>query len=321
MRAAGACVGLLVCLLGALPRPAAGFGSGDIGTSGAQFLKLAPSARPAGMAEAFAAVADDVDAVYYNPAGLGTLTTAEMAGSHTALFQDMSLEYAAVAAPLLSWSGSQQPKNAYGTLGFAIYNLSVNNIERRGTTETDSPIGTFGSSDFAYALSYGLQVPGTTLCLGATAKAIDQQLDSAHSSSFAADLGSLYHYRRASLAVGLRNLGTRQQYASAGDPLPLLIYGGGAFRFTKDWLGSLELDLPRDNNLQFAVGTEYDKDFGKLLAGSVRFGYNSKNTGPAGLDGVAFGLGVRYANFEFDFALVPFGELGNAYKYSLLVRF
>lgn len=297
------------------------FGSGDKGTSGAQFLKIAPSARPAGMGEAFAAVDDDINAMYYNPAGLGPLKRVEAAGSHSSLFQDMAYDYAALAVPLLSWKKDQRPKNLYGTLGISVANLSVSNIERRGTTETDQPVDKFGSSDFAYALTYGLAVPDTGLSLGVTAKYIDQQIDTAKSTAFGMDVGGLYRVGRAGFALGVRNAGTRSKFVSSADPIPLTIFTGVGYKLADDWIGSVELDQPRDNSLALALGTEYRHDFGDKLVGALRMGYNTRNKDAGGFSGVAFGLGLGYGNFNFDFALVPFGDLGNTYKYSLGVKF
>lgn len=301
---------------------ASGFvSSSDKGTSGAQFLKLAPSARPSGMGEAFGGVADDIDSVYYNPAGLGGLKRVEVTGSHSSLFQDLNYEYAAISVPLLSWVKTSEPKNEYGVLGFSIYNLSVSNIERRGLTETDTPTDTFGSSDFAYALSYGYAIENTGLSLGGTAKYIDQQLDTAKATAFAVDAGALYRQERLSVGGGVRNVGTHSKFVSAADPLPMVLYAGAGYKLTDAWLGSVELDAPRDNSASVAFGTEYRHDFGSRLTGALRAGYNSRNTDAGGLSGFSMGLGLGYNNFDFDFALQPFGDLGNAYKYSLLVRF
>jgi long-subunit fatty acid transport protein len=308
---------LLAVLLVAAP---AG-GWAQSGTSGAQFLKISPHARPSGMGEAFSAVADDVNAVYYNPAGLGALKNVQVSGSHTALYQGVSYEYAALSVPLLSWTKDQRPKNAYGTLGVSIYNLSVRGIERRGTTETDSPIETFGASDFAYALSYGYAIPETSLSLGLTGKHIDQQIDTVKASAYALDLGSLYRRGDAAYAFGVRNAGTKVKFSTQADPLPMTVYLGGSYRFNERWLGSAELDKPRDRGVQLAFGTEYKKEFGQKLAGSGRLGYAMRNNDAGGFSGLSFGLGLGYNNFNFDFALVPFGDLGNAYKYSMLVKF
>jgi hypothetical protein len=310
-----------VSLVSLAGRTAAGFGVSDKGTSGAQFLKIAPSARPAGMGEAFAGVADDVNALYYNPAGIGTLKRVEVAGSHTALFQGINYEHAAVVVPLLSWVDTKQSRNAYGVMGLAIYNLSVSDIERRGTTETDAATETFGSSDFAYALSYGYQVPDSGLSLGVTGKGVDTKLDSAHGSAFAADAGLLYRSGRAGLGLGVRNLGTKQKIGTASDPLPMVVFTGVGYKFSDRFLASAEVDAPRDDKIGVGFGAEYRKEFVDRLGAAVRAGYNSKNTDAGGMAGLSFGIGLRYSNFDFDFALVPFGDLGNAYKYSLQVKF
>lgn len=310
----------LLTALGAAPA-AAFLSSGDKGTSGAQFLKISPAARPAAMGEAFAPVADDVTAAYYNPAGLGGLKKSQVAGSHSALFQQINYEYAAISVPLLSWTDDKRPKNAYGVLGVSISNLSVTGIERRGTTETDDASDTFGSSDFAYGLHYGYSVPDTGLLVGGSMKYIDQKLDATRGTAFGLDLGSLYRVGRTGYAFGLRNVGKSVKFGSESDPLPTVIYTGAAYRFTESWLGSLEVDLPRDNKASFAFGTEYRRQFMDKLSGAGRFGYNSRNTDAGGFSGVSFGLGLGYGSFDFDFALVPFGDLGSAYKYSLLVKF
>ena len=300
---------------------ASGLGSSEKGTSGAQFLKIAPGARPAAMGEAFSGVADDINAVYYNPAGLGTLKRVEVAGSHTALFQGINYEHAALAVPLLSWIDAQEPKNAYGVLGLAVYNLSIGGIERRGTTETDQASDTFGSSDFAYALSYGYRLPNTGLSVGATAKFLDSKLDNTRGTAFAADAGALYRSGGISLGLGARNVGSGEKLGSQADPLPLVAYAGLGYKFTDQLLASAEVDMPRDNTIGVAFGGEYRREFADKLGAALRCGYNSRNTDAGGMSGMAFGVGLRYGNLDFDFALVPFGDLGNAYKYSFVVKF
>ena len=300
---------------------AAGFGSGDKGTSGASFLKVAPGARPAAMGEAFAGVADDVHAVYYNPAGLGFLKNVEITGMHESRFQGVNYDFAGLSVPLLSWVETTQERNAYGVMGVAVYSLTVAGIERRGTTETDTPTETFGASDAAYAFSYAFALPDTGLSLGLTAKFIDSKIDSANAGSFASDAGVLYKAGPASLGGGVRNMGTAQKFHSEADPLPLTLFAGAGFKVKQRFLASVEADFPRDNKVLVGVGGEYRQPFADKLSAAARVGFNSKNTDPGGLSGVAWGFGVGYSNFDFDFAWVPFGDLGNAFKYSLVVKF
>jgi hypothetical protein len=49
----------------------AGQSYADISNAAVLYLRIAPGARPAGMGEAFVAVADDATATHWNPAGLG----------------------------------------------------------------------------------------------------------------------------------------------------------------------------------------------------------------------------------------------------------
>src|SRR5436189_231977 len=76
---------------------AGAYGSGDVGSSGAAFLKVGPGARQGAMGEAFAGTADDVYSIYYNPAGLGNLSKVEAAGMHDQQFQGINSEFAAVS--------------------------------------------------------------------------------------------------------------------------------------------------------------------------------------------------------------------------------
>src|ERR1035438_3781461 len=99
----------------------------NVGTSGAEFLKIGPGARPVGMGEAFTGVADDIHAIYWNPAGLGTLKNAEITGMHMQYFQSIQYEFAAFA----------YPTRDHGTWGFAVTNLHTDNIDRR-TDDTEA---------------------------------------------------------------------------------------------------------------------------------------------------------------------------------------
>lgn len=307
-------------LLSLLASKAGAWGVSHQGTSGAQFLKIGPSARAAAMGEAYTALCEDAYAVYYNPAGLGFLKDTQAAAMHNAYFQDIRHDFGAIAVPLLAWTDSRRERNEFGTAAFGLTSLGVSGIERRGVVETDQPTDTFGASDFAYAFGYGFPL-SPALSAGAAFKVIDQTLDSAHSTAFALDAGALYRKDKLSLAGGLRNMGTASTLGTGKDPLPFLLYGGTAWRFTEAWGASADLRLPRDQRVGLSFGTEYRRKFSEDLSGALRGGYNTSTTDAEGLTGVTFGAGAAYGGVEFDFAWVPFGDLGNTFKYSLQVRF
>src|SRR5512135_1860180 len=82
--------------------PATGFGGGfsKVGTASAQFLKIGVGARAAGMGGAFAALSNDVSAMYWNPAGMTAIPAITAGFSHSQWLADMSHNFAGIAVPL-----------------------------------------------------------------------------------------------------------------------------------------------------------------------------------------------------------------------------
>ncbi|MBI5239354.1 MAG: PorV/PorQ family protein [Elusimicrobia bacterium] len=296
--------------------------SQQAGTAGAQFLKLGAGARAGGMADSFAAIADDADAAYYNPAGLTQLQGTQLAGAHTQLFQGISYEAVDFAVPFGREEGYSRHALAVG-----IYYLSVGDIERRTSDSTDR-VGTFGASDAAYALSYA-HAFGRSLGLGLTGKYIAQSIDSYSARSYSADAGVLYHLnpegdRPLSLAAVVKNMGGKSEGFVAGnsDQLPLSMTAGAAWRLVpKKFVLDLEAAKYRDSGLFGSLGGEYTHAFNDNVSGGLRFGYSTQRKDIDGLNGIALGGGLNLRKASFDFAWQPFGVLGNTFRYSLLIRF
>ena len=318
MRISSTVLALLLLLVAA---PSYAVINTQAGTAGAQFLKFGAGARAGAMADSFSAIADDAHAAYYNPAGLSQLTGSQIAGAHTAYFQGVSYEVLDFAVPF-----ARQEQFSRHAVAFGIYHLSVNDIERRTGDSTD-PVGTFGASDGAYALSYAYG-PSRRLSFGATGKYIVQNLDSYSGTAFALDLGTLYHLnpegeRPMTLAAVLRNAGTDTGYVSgAKDPLPVsLTLGLGLQAVPKRVKLNFEVTKYRDTDIFGALGGEYRHPFSDATTGALRFGYSSQRKDTPGLNGISLGGGVSFHRASFDVAWVPFGGLGDTFRYSLLVKF
>jgi hypothetical protein len=263
------------------------------------------------MGEAFTGLADDIHAVYWNPAGLGRLAGPEMTGMHMQYFQSIQYEFAAFA----------YPTSEFGTLGFAVSNLHTDTINRR-TDDTDAPINQFGSSDNAYWLSYGKALT-SKLSLGANAKFIHQTLDSIDSNAYAGDGGVLYDTGWNDLRLGacVQNLGSKVKFVNESDPLPLTYRAGASLPLlSRQMLVSSDLIIPRDHQIGAAFGGEYKHALGRGLAAVARAGYRT-DSDVSGFSGVSAGGGIEVGRASFDFAWVPFGDLGNAYRFGLLIKF
>ncbi len=306
--------------------PASAKSASMAGTSGAQFLKLGAGARAAGMSDAFTAIADDAFAAYYNPAGLARMDRPQLGGAHSAMFQSVSYQSLSFVVPFGGTEGRESVETGgkRHALGLSIYYLGVSDIERR-TGDSTNPVGTFNSGDSAYAASYAYS-PNDRLSLGVTGKYITQTIDVYSASAMAADLGVLYRVspnakRPVTLAATVRNVGSGIGYAGQSDPLPTTLVVAGAVAVTKGFVLDLDLGKSRDSNPYVALGGEGRHVIADGITGALRAGFTSLRRDTGGLSGFAAGGGLSFPKAAFDMAWVPFGPLGDAFRFSLLVKF
>ena len=106
----------------ALMLPSMAAAQAKVGTTGAQFLELGVSARAMGMAEAFSAVANDISAVYYNPAGLTALLGKEVMTTYISLPADVNYGFVGMGVPL---------EAVGGVVGIGLYGLSSGKMIER----------------------------------------------------------------------------------------------------------------------------------------------------------------------------------------------
>lgn len=282
--------------------------------SGARFLKIAVGARSVGMGGAYTAVANDATAIYWNPAGLAPLSRKELGLMHSEWLLGTKYDFLGYAHPL-SW----------GTLGLGISRLGAGELQGRGSGREAQ--GGFSASDAAYALSYGKAL-GNHANLGLSVKYLTSSIGSDTASTFALDLGITRKLALAPVSLGasVQNLGPGLKFVDQRDPLPLAVTLGGAYHA---WhLLDLALDVkyePYDKRTSVAVGTEYTvfsvlalragyaSYTAQALAGSAR-----PNTPLAGFGG---GFGLKLGSYSADYAITPFGDLGNVQRFSLGVRF
>lgn len=310
---------LLAALLLALSSPVWALNR-KAGTSAAQFLKLGAGSRAGAMAEAYSAVSDDVYAVYYNPAALTRLTRPQLAAAHTQHFQDISYEFAAFAIPM-----GKEKDHSRGVLAASIYNLSVKDISRR-VDDTENDLGKFDAGDYSYNLSYAHAL-SRSVRLGLTAKLIHQTIDTYSSDAFAGDAGVLFQPRPdaakpLSFSLVVKNLGTKPKFAGVTDPLPVGVVAGVGYEpLPKRFKMDLDLVKYRDTDPYALLGGEYLVPFGPDIGGALRAGFTTHRLANDGFNEMTLGVGLNFHRATFDFSWVPYGALGNTFRYSLLVRF
>ncbi|MCX5784339.1 MAG: PorV/PorQ family protein [Elusimicrobia bacterium] len=288
----------------------------NAGTSAAQFLKIGAGARAAAMAEAQSAAADDVYAGYYNPAGLALIERPMMGAMHAQYLQGAGYQYGALALPIR--------KGSRGVLALSISNLGVNDLERR-TQDTDLPVDYFDAANFAYSLSYARRATDR-LCLGVTGKLVRVSIDNVSGNVLAADIGLRYRLGAGAgspvdIAFVARNMGAKLKFGTEEDPIPSAIVFGVSAHPLPELLLDLDLIRYRDTDMIIAAGGEYRHKLSGKLQGLVRAGYSNHYKSAEGTSGVTLGAGLSLSGLTVDFAWVPFGDLGNTFRYSLLVQF
>ena len=281
-----------------------------VGTTGAQFLKIGVGARPTSMSGAFTGVADDINAVYYNPAGLATISRPEILGMRTQWLADMSYDFGAFAYP-----------TDYGAFALSVATLKVDDLQRRSTDESYG--GTFGAMDAAYGLSYARNF-GPLMSMGLTARNLRQEIDGVSATTWSGDLGILRRFVRLPISVGLaaRNFGQSVEFRRESDPLPFTIDAGvGASFLREKLLVSLDAKFPRDNTPALATGVEMKVPMGRDIRMAFRGGFSTAGVSDDDRSGFSLGAGFGVRKLDVDFSFVPMGDLGNTYRYSLRFRF
>jgi fibronectin type 3 domain-containing protein len=274
-------------------------------TSGADFLKIDSGARSGGMGDAFTGVADDVNALTFNPAGLALLDKPQAGYLRMVYLSDIAYNFGGVALPL------SDGENTWG-LGAGIVNL--------GMPSFDSTLGiapAVSAGDNAVLASVAFRVKDI-VSFGITGKYILRDIAGYTAQAFAGDAGVLLtpldHLR---IGLTILNVGQDVQFISAADPLPTTARLGLAYQV---------LDIPHhsllfavDNGYQIgsatyigSAGAEYWYD--KTLA--LRVGY----TGDAYQQHMTAGVGVNVDIVEFDYAYAPMGTLGDTHRFSLTAR-
>lgn len=312
------------------------------GTTAAQFLKLGVGARPIAMGGTFVAQANDLSALYWNPAGLTNLTGASVQFSHTQYVADINYNYAAFGTPL----------GGAGTLAAAILYLDSGDMEVRTVRDPEGTGERFKVQNFAIQVSYARALTDR-FSIGGNAKFIQERIWHSSASTVAIDIGTLFTtpYERLRLGASFSNFGPKMemsgrdiifsedptpdqdgvveivnsQYLMDEHPLPLLFRLGVSWDAvqTSDHRIVLSTDAahPNDNYEYVNFGAEYD--FRSLVF--LRAGYrNAFETN--GEQGLTFGGGLDLRidgalRARFDYAYADFGRLDNTHWFTVDLSF
>ena len=281
----------------------------NAGTRGAQLLKIGVGAKAVGMGESYVAAADDVYATYWNPAGLSLVETSQLGFMHNEWFEDIRYEFL----------GYVQPVGGLGTLAGTVSYISLGELDR--TDEFGNEEGQFRPYDILLGLSLGRRL-NNAISIGVNAKFLREKIDEETAQAFAVDIGGLYQIPNSGLILGanIQHVGTKMKFIEEAFSLPVNAKLGAAYRLIDGALTfAVDVNQPVDNDLNMGLGAEY-KIMGIVnLRAGYRYTLGGNDLGTA--SGLRAGLGVEIRNYSFDYAFVPYGELGQAHRVSLMASF
>lgn len=294
------------------------------GETGAAFLKIGVGARQIGMGGANVALADDVNAIYWNPAGLARLEKREFAVMHNEWIVDFKYDFLGFAHPLKRGI----IKNSFpATIGGSLIYLNLG--EFQGRDEYRNKTDTFKAYDTAGIISYAQKI-NPRLNLGINLKYIYEKIEVEQAKGIAFDLGLLYQTKIKNLNLGftVQNLGPKMKFIDEPFSLPLTLTAGIAYTY---YGLNLACDIrwqPIEERTNISLGTEYwpFKVFAlragyltRLLTSNLKFVPRDENLGK--FYGLGAGFGFRLGSVGIDYSFVPYGDLGDTHRFSFSTKF
>ncbi len=271
-------------------------GAGTMGTTCADFLKVNLGARPSALGGAYVAAGDDINAIFFNPAGLSSLR-ANWTCHFTHYQQLVDIKYDTVLI-MKQRSGRQvlgggllyrhmppiDNQNGYPAVQVRDLVILVSGAHRFGEPKAEKSIKRVGMN----------------------LKIINSVLGGTSANTVACDLGFQVQdfFRRFDFGFSIQNLGPPMKYIEVREPLPLFIRCGLAVQQKVSKLRTclaMDVTKPMDSGYKFDYGLEarFYRDRVFLRAGNSHEADLIKG-GPGNLF-ENFTLGVGFIRRERDF--------------------
>ena len=198
---------VLSALLGLVAGPVHAGSEGRKGTAGAMELRIPVGPRGEALGGAISSDVSGIESMYWNPAGLASVTGTEVLLSHQTYFADMKVNYAGVASKV----------GGFGVLGVSAKVLSVGDIfvtteaAPDGTGEILTP--TFAVMGVTWARQFTDRVN-----FGATANYVTENIVDNTASGLAVDFGVQYmtDWRGFRIGMVMKNYGSAMRFSGPG---------------------------------------------------------------------------------------------------------
>jgi hypothetical protein len=318
-----------------------GFSFEKVGTTSFQFLKVMTSARSCGMGEAFSAVANRSDAVFFNPAALTRVRQFDFSVDYLDYFLDISH---------FGFSAAYSIHNL-GTFGFQGIITNMDEIKVTSVEALDFIDGvylgytgeTITPASQVFGLSFARELTDK-FSFGVTAKYAREDLGVKSTDNFMFDAGLTYNtgFKSLMIAAVVRHFGPEvrfydkvrlprydaatnstyyQRYTGKSYPLPQTFNIGISTHLISSQEGSMvrsenqslllafDMVQPRDYDQQYNIGLEYGFNNIIFLRAGYKVNYDEEN--------FSFGFGLAFNKYRIDYAFSDFGDyLDSLHRFS-----
>lgn len=269
--------------------------------SALQFLNTQAGAKATAMGGAFSAVADDPSAVYWNPAGMAWMPRMEIQTTYNQWFMDTFFQDLGGVFPTV-W-GAVGGRLSY--INFGSFDLRDQSGNLLGSTTPQAWAGAFSAAARFGNLGFGL-----------SAKADQESFGGYSIGGLGLDAGALFRSEWGSFALGMRNIGQAADYS-----LPTEYYAGGAAI-----LGPPSFFVRLSTDATLTSGSpvlHHGLEWGFERVFFLRGGYQWIVQPQEAQDQAGFGggVGVQIANFQLDYSITSYGDLGLTNKIALSYAF
>jgi len=273
------------------------------GRTGSNFLKIPVGPRPMGLGSAFTGVADNVYALYWNPAGIGFIRRWEVSAMYNQYFADMY--YGAI-------SGSKQFEALWSrktAVGLGLFFHGMPEWSDDLNNEKASASNVMALAAFGQRLDWLWK----NLSIGLNAKLAISTLAGYDAFTVATDFGILSRWnlfnRPFLVGAAIQNIGFQTAFIEEKSPIPLGYRFGVSYRLLDcDYhhlLLATDLAKYRSSNMKLGLGAEYW--YRNLVAVRSGYAFNKNDLGD-----VSFGVGIKldafHSGLQSDYTQSDFGD-------------
>ncbi len=279
--------------------------SGNAGTASALLLRFNPSVRVAGMSGAYSGLADDENALLFNPAGLTNMNFSGVSLNHTEWLEDIRIENLTAGYAITRDFG----------VGIGLTHMWMGDLQ--GTDEFGNETESFSVSSSVLQIGGGYKILSGVRG-GVAFKYVIDDLAGYKANGFAFDAGFLFNTVVNNLTAGLsvQNLGGKISYDQEKQSLPLSFRGGLAYDITSiNMLLTADAAKSTDTDLDILLGVEYTLQEQFTLRAGNRFNASEVFT-------PSFGAGFCLENsYHFQYTFVTLSELGATHRIGFTYTF